>query len=157
MYLLKLMATDIFVYGSLRYYTGHYPIGTTIFQETPVYDMYAKWYKNKPHLWIVTQTNVAKERPDLVKTVVHFRNGSPDKWLEGDETLLHQDSLRYNYKKQQLEVGKFTFYVNRYIGDKITQPNKILTFLRSRVPLYYRYRFYDATRDRLSLILNSRE
>ncbi len=150
------MATDIFVYGSLRYYEGHYPLGTTIFQETPVYDMYAKWDR-KPHLWIVTQTNVAKERPDLTKTIVHFRNGTPDKWLEGDETLLHQDSLRYNYKKQQLEVDKYKFRVNRYIGDKITQPNKILTFLRSRVPLYYRYRFYDATRDRLCLILNSRE
>jgi len=151
------MATDIFVYGSLRYYNGHYPLGSTIFEETPVYDMYAKWSKNKPHLWIVTHTNVAKARPELTKTVVHFRNGSCDKWLEGDEQLLHQDSLRYNYKKQQLEVGKFKFHVNRYIGDKITQSNKILTFLKSRVPLYYRYRWYDYTRDRLCLILNSRE
>ena len=151
------MATDIFVYGSLRYYNGHYPLGSTIFEETPVYDMYAKFSGNKPHLWIVTQTNVAKERPTLTKTIVHFRNGTPDKYLEGDEVLLHQDSLRYNYKKQQLEVGKFTFHVNRYIGDKVTQPNKILKFLRSRVPLYYRYRWYDYTRDRLCLILNSRE
>ncbi len=148
------MATDVFVYGDLRHYSGHYPLGTTMFQETPVYDMYIK---PRAHLWIVTQTNVAKEAPTLERTIVHFRNGSVDKWLEGDEILLHDANLRYNYKKQLLVCGKHEIRVNRYIGNKITQPNKILTFLRSKVPLYYRYRWYDMTRDRLNLILNTGE
>lgn len=148
------LATDIFVYGDINHYQGHYPLGTTIFQETPVYDMYVK---PKDKLWIVTQTNVAKERPDLHKTVVHFRNGSIDKWEDGNEILIHQDNVRYNYKKQQLEIGKQTFHVNRYIGNKITQPNWILSKLRSRVKLYYRYRWYDMSRDRLNLVLEPRE
>ena len=146
------MASSIYVYSSLYEYTRLYPVGQTIYAETPIFDMYTK-PPNK--IWIVTQTNVAKERPDLSKSMVHFRNGSANKWLEGDETLVHQDNIRYNYKKSRLEVGKLKFRVDRCIGTIEKPSSKLMQWIKSKVKLDYQFRMYDMERNRINLILSS--
>jgi len=144
------MASSLYIYTDLSQYLKLYPVGQTILQETPIFDMYVK-PPNK--VWIVTQTNVAKEQPDLSRSQVHFRNGSANKWLEGNEILVHQDNVKYNLKTNKLEVKKIKIKVDRCIGGPLKHSSKLSNLINRRKKLNYQFRAYDMSRDRINLVL----
>ena len=141
------MATTFHVYDSFSTYRAVYKNKSdSILFETDVKDFYIKGDK----LWIVTNTNLEKERPDLSRSIVHFRNNDISKWEEGDEKLVKYDESRYNPKTDQIEFCTRRFRkpmmvmrVGRFHGDKPKKPLK----------LDWTYRMYDISLDRINLVL----
>jgi hypothetical protein len=141
------MATTFHVYDSFSTYRSVYKNKSdSILFETDVKDFYIKGDK----LWIVTNTNLEKERPDLSRSIVHFRNNDISKWEEGDERLVKYEESRYNPKTDKLEFCTRHFRkpllimrVGRFHGDKPKKP----------VKLDWTYRMYDISLDRINLVL----
>jgi hypothetical protein len=95
------MASSFYIYESLTEYERIYGM----FTENPLHqveliDMFVKGDK----LWIVTNTSRLTEKPELRRTIVHFRNGSAKNYMEGDEICIKFDKIRYNSCKQLLEL-----------------------------------------------------
>ena len=141
------MASSIYIYEDYREYQkvyGNY--SDSVIHQTDLIDMFIKGEK----LWVVTNTNHLKERPRLTKSVVHFRNGSADEYMEGDELCVTYDKIRYNSKNNMLEIFPrflrkplFSVKVDRFYGQKV----------KGKKPIDYTYRFYDMTRDRINLVI----
>ena len=141
------MASSFYIYESLTEYERIYGM----FTENPLHqveliDMFIKGDK----LWIVTNTSRLTEKPELRRTIVHFRNGSAKKYMEGDEICIKFDKIRYNSCKQLLELHPrllkkplMSIKVGRFYGEKVKGKKKI----------NYEYRFYDLIRDRINLVL----
>ncbi len=141
------MATTFHVYDSFSTYRKIYDKKSdSILFEADITDCYIKG----EHLWIVTNTNLEKERPQLNRTIVHFRNNDISKYEEGDEKLVKYKESRYNPKNDQIEFCTRRFRkpmmvmrVGRFHGDKPKKP----------VKLDWTYRLYDITSDRVNLVL----
>ena len=141
------MASSFYIYESLTEYERIYGM----FTENPLHqveliDMFIKGDK----LWIVTNTSRLTEKPELRRTIVHFRNGSAKNYMEGDEICVKFDKIRYNSCKQLLELHPrllkkplMSIKVGRFYGEKVKGKKKI----------NYEYRFYDLIRDRINLVL----
>ena len=141
------MASSFYIYESLAEYEHVYGMfASNPLHQSDLIDMFIKGNK----LWIVTNTSKLNERPELTKTIVHFRNGTASDYMEGDEICITFDKIRYNSCKNLLELHPRLFrkplmsiYVGRYYGEKVKGKKKI----------NYEYRFYDLIRDRINLVL----
>jgi len=136
-------------------------------QENKIYkqeliDLYIKHSKDKmDSLWVITNSNVAKERPELNHSLVHFRNGNADKYLDGTETKVEDDNIWYDYKKKHLIVAPkflgapaYEHHVDRYVGDKLGKSSKLFDYIDSMAKINYKERYYDRTYNRLIFILD---
>lgn len=143
------MASSIYIYENMTEYTNIYKGKRDFnFHETSLIDLYVKNDK----LWVVTNTNKLKEQPQLQKSIVHFRNGSVEQWLEGDEICVNYGKIRYNMKDNNIEINpKFmrkallSLRVDRFYGNSKFKVRNI----------DYHNRFYDLTRDRINLVLEN--
>ena len=140
------MATSIYIYESLEEYDKIYGLEREDEQrETKLRDLYVREGK----LFIVTNTSMHKEQPQIARSFVHFRNGNLGEWENGEEKLVLHSSLKFNEKKNKLELfPKFlrkpllALRVDRFYGDS-TKNKKI----------DYGNRFYDLFRDRINLVM----
>ena len=72
------MATSFHVYDNMETFKKRYGENFNLLEyTTKIVDCFFKCEK----LYVVTNTNLEKERPQLYRTIVHFRNGSADKFL----------------------------------------------------------------------------
>jgi hypothetical protein len=101
-------------------------------------------------LWIVTNTSKLKEKPQFSHTMVHFRNGSAEDYMEGDEICITFDKIKYNSCKKVLELHPrllrkplMSINIGRYYGEKVKGKKKI----------NYEHRFYDLVKDRINLVI----
>lgn len=141
------MASSIYIYDSKETYKKIYKgVRNDPTRETFLIDLFTKDKK----LLIVTETSKLKERPELSKSLVHFRNGSLGKYEDGTEKLIHYSSLKFNNKKTKLEVfprflrkAELELRVDRFYGET----NK------RKVKIDYTQRYYDLIFDRINLIL----
>jgi hypothetical protein len=141
------MASSFHIYESLQEYEKVYGMfANNPMHQVKLIDMFIKGDK----LWIVTNTSELKEKPELTRTIVHFRNGSIRGYMEGDEICITFDKIRYNFCNNNLELHPrllrkplMSIYVGRYHGEKLKGKKKI----------NYEYRFYDLIRDRINLVL----
>jgi len=140
------MATAIYIYESLKEYDRIYGVDRKDgMRETKLIDLYIKNGK----LFVVTNTSMHKEQPELHRSIVHFRNGVLGEWEDGIEKLVTHGSLYYNHKKNKLDIfprflrkPRLQLRVDRFYGEK---PKK--------KEIDYVYRFYDLFKDRINLIL----
>ena len=140
------MATSIYIYESLKEYNKIYGLERgDEHRETLLKDLYVREGK----LFIVTNTSMHKEQPQIARSFVHFRNGDLGGWKNGEEKLVLHSSLKYNMRKNKLELfPKFlrkpllSLRVDRFYGVSIK--NKIID---------YNHRFYDLFRDRINLVM----
>jgi len=157
------MATSIYVYQNENQYRIFYPNVTLkdkIFHGKLV-DLYVKSFKNSKQLWIITDSEIGrKEKPNLTKSVVHFRTGNCDKFKDGTEKLVCHGKIFYDYKRNKLIIeprwfdAPFAeFQVDRYVGNILHKSSKIIDYLNHNYELDYDKRFYDLSRDRINLIL----
>ncbi len=143
------MATAIYIYESLKEYDRIYGLDRKDeTRETKLNDLYVKDDK----LFVVTNTSMHKEQPEMHRSIVHFRNGDLGEWEDGTEKLVKFGSLYYNHKKNKLEIfPKFLrkpllqLRVDRYYGETM-----------KRKEIDYAYRFYDLQRDRMNLVLEEK-
>lgn len=105
---------------------------------------------NKDKLWIVTNTNDQKQKPDLFRSMVHFRNGTIEEWRDGNEKLVLHGKMRINLKTEKLEFFPrflrkplLSIRYGRFYGDVKDKKRKI----------NYDLRFYDLHNDRMIFIL----
>lgn len=105
---------------------------------------------NKDKLWIVTNTNDQKQKPDLFRSMVHFRNGTIEEWRDGNEKLVLHGKMRINLKTEKLEFFPrflrkplLSIRYGRFYGDVKDKKRKI----------NYDLRFYDFHNDRMIFIL----
>lgn len=141
------MASSFHIYESITEYERIYGMFTdNPMHQVDLIDMFIKGDK----LWIVTNTSKLTEKPELRKTIVHFRNGSAEDYMEGDEICITFDKIRYNSCKQLLELHPrllkkplMSIKVGRFYGEKVKGKKKV----------NYEHRFYDLVRDRINLVL----
>ncbi|MBC8429766.1 MAG: hypothetical protein H8D92_00055 [Pelagibacteraceae bacterium] len=144
------MATSFHVYDTYSTYKKRYlDKVNSIYFSTDIKDCYIVG----EHIWIVTNTNLEKERPELNRTIVHFRNNDISNYVTGEEKLIKYEESRYNPKNDHLEFCTrkfrkplFSTRIGRFHGDKPKKP----------VKLNWAYRFYDITSDRVNLVLNEK-
>ncbi len=141
------MASSFYIYESLEEYKRIYGM----FADNPMHqvdliDMFIKGNK----LWIVTNTSKLKEKPQFSHTMVHFRNGSAEDYMEGDEICITFDKIKYNSCKKTLELHPrflrkplMSINIGRYYGEKVKGKKKI----------NYEHRFYDLVKDRINLVI----
>jgi|TARA_R110002020_G_scaffold233_2_gene1172 hypothetical protein len=140
------MSTSFYVYDSLELYKKIYgEHRKDPMREIKLIDLYTK--KNK--LLVVTNTSMHKEQPRMERTIIHFRNGDLGKWEDGTEKLVKFGSIRFNPKKEQLEIfpkflrkPELSFRIGRHYGETT-----------KKTEVDYVYRFYDLFMDRINLIL----
>jgi len=145
------MASSIYVYQNMeefeRFYKGYLD---EPMRKIKIIDMYVK---DKSKLWVVTNTNDAKERPLLQKSLVHFRNGNIDNYKDDKTVLVLFRKLRFNFKKMKLDIFPrflrkplLQWRVDRYLGDPI-----------KKAVIDYDHRYYDFEIDRINFILETNE
>ena len=141
------MATTFHVYDKYSTYKQRYLDKTdSVYFAVDITDCYIVG----EHLWVVTNTNLEKERPELHRTIVHFRNNDISKYETGEEVLVKYEESRYNPKNNNIEFCTrrfrkplFSIRTGRFHGDRPSKP----------VKLNWAYRFYDITNDRVNLVL----
>lgn len=143
------MASSFHVFENLNEYMNYYPNRTPIEYETPVLNIYRT---DDGKIWIVTKTNPQKERPDLSKTIVHFRNGSADNYL--NEKVKTVNKIRYNYKKNKLCFDDIEFRCT-YRGNKLNHPSRLVDFFKGLVNIDRTYIHYDPTRDIVNFVIKA--
>ena len=140
------MATSIYIYESLKEYNKIYGFDRgDKMRETKLIDLYIREGK----LFVVTNTSLHKEQPSLEKSIVHFRNKSLGEWENGEEKLVLHESLKFNQKKNKLEIFPrflrkplLALRVDRFYGESVK--NKKID---------YGHRFYDLFMDRINLVM----
>lgn len=143
------MATTFHVYDSYSTYKQRYlDKSESVYFSSDIKDCYIVGN----HLWIVTKTNLEKEKPELNRTIVHFRNNDISEYETGNEILVKYKESRYNPKNDHIEFCTrkfrkplFSIKIGRFHGDKPSKP----------VKLDWSYRMYDITNDRVNLVLLS--
>lgn len=145
------MATSIYIFETYKEYERIYGKNLELLQYKV--DLVDLWVK-KDKLWIVTNTNDQKEAPRLDHTMVHFRKGDVEEWLEGDEKLVLHDKMRFNPKKNHMEFfPRFLrkpllwMRVGRYYGN----------FTKKNMKIDFNQRFYDFSNDRLVFICEDKK
>ena len=143
------MATSFHVYDNIETFKKRYGDNFNLLEyTTKIIDCFIKGEK----LYVITNTNLEKESPQLFRTIVHFRNGSADKFLEGDEKLVLHKKIHYNPKNNNVEFFRrflrkslLKFFVGRFHGD---MPKKC-------TEIDWSERFYDTINDRINLVLKN--
>ena len=143
------MASSIYIYDSLATYEKIYKgVRNDETRESKLVDLFIRNDK----LLVVTKTSKHKERPELHKSIIHFRNGSLGDYKDGTEKLILGENLRFNVKKNKLDLfPKFlrkavlSLRVDRFYGDNVKGKQKF----------NYSNRFYDLVFDRVNLILKN--
>jgi|TARA_R110000824_G_scaffold72633_1_gene185249 hypothetical protein len=141
------MASSIYIYETIKDYNKIYKgVRNDPTRESFLIDLFVKDKK----LLIVTETSKLKERPELTKSLVHFRNGSLGKYEDGTEKLVHYCSLKFNNRKTKLEIiprflrkPELELRVDRFYGDTT----------KRKINIDYTKRYYDLIFDRINLIL----
>ena len=116
------MATSFHIYDNIETYKTKYGDYHKLLEfSSDIVDCFIKGEK----IYVITNTNLEKERPQLFRTIVHFRNGKADDYLDGDEILVLHDKIHYNPKNNNVEFGirflrkpLLKFFVGRFHGDK---------------------------------------
>jgi len=145
------LATSIYVYENISTYNKIYAENRDDeMRETPLLDLYVKGEQ----LFVVTNTSLHKEQPQLQRTIVHFRNKSLGEWETGEELLVKYNCLKLNINKSMLEIfprflrkPKLQFRIGRFYGNQE----------KGKVKINYEHRFYDLFRDRINLILEEKD
>jgi hypothetical protein len=145
-----MMASSIYIFDSDRMFKAVYREHVDDLEhKMPLIDLYVKGEK----LWVVTNSNDQKERPRLDRSIVHFRKGDAKEWIEGDEKLVTHGKIRFNNKKNHLEIFPrfmrkplLSMRVGRYFGIKEGKCN-----------IDYDKRYYDFKNDRIIFILDEKE
>tara|TARA_R110002020_G_scaffold113246_4_gene260460 strand:+ start:2715 stop:3152 length:438 start_codon:yes stop_codon:yes gene_type:complete len=143
------MATSFHVYDNIETYNTRYGNNRNLLEfSSNIIDCFIKGEK----IYVITNTNLEKERPQLHRTIVHFRNGKADDYLDGDEILVLHDKTHYNPKNNNVEFGirflrkpLLKFFVGRFHGDKPKKCKKV----------DWSQRFYDVINDRINLVLKN--
>jgi len=64
----------------------------------PLIDMYIREDGDVKKLWVITNTAPPNHKPELFRSLVHFRNGNCKKWLDGTEKLVKHDNIYYDFR-----------------------------------------------------------
>ncbi len=142
------MATSIYIFDSDKMFNAIYREHVDDLEhKMPLIDLYVKGQK----LWVVTNSNDMKEQPRLDRSIVHFRKDNAKEWIEGDEKLVLHGKIRYNHKKNQLELFPrflrkplLSMRVGRFFGNK-----------NGKCYIDYNKRYYDFKNDRMIFILEN--
>ena len=143
------MASSIYIYETEEDFNNFYGKNKEdITRNLKIIDMFIH---DKEKLWVVTNTNNLKERPELVRSLVHFRNGNIDEYKTENTKLVEYEKMTFNFKKNKLEFFPrllrkplLSWRVDRYIGNKV-----------KKVKINYVHRYYDYKRDRLNFVLKT--
>ena len=76
-----------------------------------IVDMYVQ---DKNKLYIVTNTNDQKEKPEMRKSLVHFRNGKLGEYENEGTELIKYEKIKFNRKKMKLEFNPR--FLRRYLN-----------------------------------------
>jgi len=144
------MATSTYIFETLDEFKRIYGEKFDLLEyKVPLVDLFVK----KDKLWIVTNTNDQKQQPQLVRSLVHFRNGTIDEYREGDEKLVEHDKMRVNFKTEQLEFFPrflrkplLSIRYGRFYGE----------FQKKKRKIDYDLRFYDFHNDRMVFVLEDK-
>jgi len=156
------MASSIYVYRTFADYKRFYPPAEIKepLNHSPLIDMYVKEDKDIKKLWVITNTAPANYKPELWRSLVHFRNGTCKKWLDGSEKLVKHDNIFYDFKKNHLIIEPrflcapyYSRHVDRYVGKSPKSDSKLLDYINHTVKINYDKRFYDHVRDRMNFII----
>lgn len=128
-------------------------------------DLYIKHNKDRDDsLWVVTESSVAKDRPELNHSLVHFRNGTASGYLDGTETKVEDDNIWYDYKKKHIVVAPkwlgapaYEHHVDRYVGDQLGKNSKLFDYTDSMVRINYEDRYFDKVYNRIIFILDKKQ
>lgn len=143
------MASSIYIFDNdilfKAFYNEHI---NDLEYKMPLIDLYVKGDK----LWVVTNSNDQKERPRFERSIVHFRKDNAKEWIEGDEKLVTHGKIRYDNKKNHLEIFPrfmrkplLSMRVGRYFGIK-----------EGKCKIDYDKRYYDFKNDRIIFILENK-
>ena len=156
------MASSLYVYRSFKDYERFYPkeeMGEPL-NHSPLIDMYIKEDGDVKKLWVITNTAPPDYKPELWRSLVHFRNGNCKKWSDGTEKLVKHDNIYYDFRNNHLVIEpRFLmepYYwrnVDRFVGKVPKSNSKILDYVNHNVKINYDKRFYDYVRDRINLII----
>ena len=69
-------------------------------RECELIDLYIK----KDKLYVVTNTSMHKEQPQLHRTIVHFIANEVEEYLTGKEKLILYDKITFNQNKDRIEI-----------------------------------------------------
>jgi len=126
----------------------------------PLIDMYISEDGKKKRLWVLTNSADKDFKPRLEKSVVHFRNGTCEKWKKGNEKLIKHDNIFYDYKNKSLLIEPswlhepyFIKRVDRFFGKVPKKSTKLMDYVNHIVKIDYDNRFYDFERDTINLII----
>ena len=144
------MATSIYVYEPIELYAKLYAENRDDpMRECELLDLYL----NDGRLYVLTNTSMHKEQPQLQRSIVHFRNGEIGEWEDGKEELVKYDDVRLNIKKDQIEFfprflrkPKLSMRIGRFYGN----------LEKGKIKVDYKNRFYDLHRDRITFILEDK-
>ena len=143
----------------MKDYEIFYPkdIQKEVLRQMPLIDMYITDGK----LWVITKSGDEKFQPQLNRSIVHFRNGSCEKYLSGKEKLVKHDNIFYDFRNNLLVIApkwmgkpEYSHRVDRFVGKKPTTNNKIIDYVNHNTKINYDKRFYDFERDRINLIID---
>ena len=144
------MASSIYIYQTINHYNKIYKgVRNDPTRESQLIDLYVKEGK----LLVVTKTSELKERPELQKSIIVFRNGSLGKYLDLTEKLVLFNSLKFDRKKCNLNLfprflrkALLTLRVDRFYGE----------YEKGKYNFDYSKRYYDLVFDRINLILEDK-
>jgi hypothetical protein len=145
------MASSIYIFDDMETF-DHFYKGYTEdkMRRIKIVDMYVQ---DKNKLYIVTNTNDQKEKPEMRKSLVHFRNGKLGEYENEGTELIKYEKIKFNRKKMKLEFNprflrkpSLSWRVDRYLDAVYRNENKLID---------YNHRYYDFERDRIILILKN--
>tara|TARA_R110000744_G_scaffold206951_1_gene325551 strand:- start:1835 stop:2269 length:435 start_codon:yes stop_codon:yes gene_type:complete len=144
------MSTSIYIFDTDKMFKSIYREHTDDLEhKMPLIDLYVKGEK----LWVVTNSNDINEQPRLDRSIVHFRKDNAKEWIEGDEKLVIHGKIRYNHKRNQLEIFPrflrkplLSMRVGRFFGNK-----------NGKCYIDYNKRYYDFKNDRMIFILEEKK
>lgn len=157
------MGTAVYVYRSMKDYGIFYPkeVMKEPLSHMPLIDMYISEEGEKKKLWVLTNTESQGWKPDLSRSVVHFRNGTCKKWLRGTEKLVKHGNIFYDFRNNKvviepgwLQSPLYTMRVDRFVGKKPMTNSKVVDYINHNVKIDYDKRYYDYERDRLNFIID---
>ena len=143
------MASSIYIFDNMEMFEYIYKGYTeNKMRKIPIVDIYIE---NKEKLYIVTNTNDQKEKPEMRKSLVHFRNGNLGEYETENTELIKHEKIKFNKNKMQLEFNpKFLrkpslkWKVDRYFNSNCMNKNNVID---------YDHRYYDFELDRIIFIL----
>lgn len=143
------MATSFYVYSDLKTYNNinHQFLSDPQFHSELI-DILIIPFKN---IILVTNTNKEKERPNMQRTIIHFRNGVIPEDLKYKAKIVQEKHVFFNYKTKKISIiprlfrkPLFKVKCDRYYGDTCGK----------NVKINYKLKFYDFFRDRVNFIVN---